>query len=315
MIVGSSAGGGYDIYARLLARHMPRHIPGNPGDGGEQHDGRGKQRRGRARLQRGSEGRHGDRRAAEQRRPRLAARRAARRHQAAAPRRHQVRPSRLRDHRPLRVHRARRRGGEVLQGPAHPGADHRRQPARHLDARFSGDAQQHDRHQVSPGQRLSRHPRDHARHREERGEGAVRLQLVEPAGATSGLDQVRLHPRAGPGARQGSSGHQQDGRAARRRFRQDAGESPGDGIDLQLGNVRPPVYDVARRAGGAGRGAAEGVHGQRCATRSCWRRRRRIGLVIDPISGEELQALAEKIFATPAAVVEQAKQALEYRAP
>jgi hypothetical protein len=30
VIVGSSAGGGYDIYARLLARHMPRHIPGNP---------------------------------------------------------------------------------------------------------------------------------------------------------------------------------------------------------------------------------------------------------------------------------------------
>jgi len=41
----------------------------------------------------------------------------------------------------------------------------------------------------------------------------------------------------------------------------------------------------------------------------------RIGIVIDPISGEELQALAEKIFATPAATVERAKQAMEYRAP
>ena len=30
VIVGSSAGGGYDIYARLLSRHMPKHIPGNP---------------------------------------------------------------------------------------------------------------------------------------------------------------------------------------------------------------------------------------------------------------------------------------------
>src|SRR5438093_9914895 len=30
VIVGSSAGGGYDIYARLLARHMPKHIPGHP---------------------------------------------------------------------------------------------------------------------------------------------------------------------------------------------------------------------------------------------------------------------------------------------
>jgi tripartite-type tricarboxylate transporter receptor subunit TctC len=41
----------------------------------------------------------------------------------------------------------------------------------------------------------------------------------------------------------------------------------------------------------------------------------RIGLVIDPISGEELQALAEKLFATPVAIVEQAKQALVYKAP
>ena len=31
VIVGSSAGGGYDIYARLLARHLPKHLPGNPG--------------------------------------------------------------------------------------------------------------------------------------------------------------------------------------------------------------------------------------------------------------------------------------------
>lgn len=30
IIVGYTAGGGYDAYARLLARHMGRHIPGNP---------------------------------------------------------------------------------------------------------------------------------------------------------------------------------------------------------------------------------------------------------------------------------------------
>src|ERR1700758_975367 len=28
--VGAAVGGGYDIYARTLARHMSRHIPGNP---------------------------------------------------------------------------------------------------------------------------------------------------------------------------------------------------------------------------------------------------------------------------------------------
>src|SRR5258706_13618443 len=30
MLVASGAGGGYDTYARALARHMARHIPGNP---------------------------------------------------------------------------------------------------------------------------------------------------------------------------------------------------------------------------------------------------------------------------------------------
>ncbi|WP_041635136.1 Bug family tripartite tricarboxylate transporter substrate binding protein [Marinobacter sp. BSs20148] len=30
LMVGFSAGGGYDTYARTLARHLPKHIPGNP---------------------------------------------------------------------------------------------------------------------------------------------------------------------------------------------------------------------------------------------------------------------------------------------
>src|SRR3979411_2667000 len=30
LYVGYSTGGGYDIYARMLARHMGRFIPGNP---------------------------------------------------------------------------------------------------------------------------------------------------------------------------------------------------------------------------------------------------------------------------------------------
>jgi tripartite-type tricarboxylate transporter receptor subunit TctC len=30
LVVGGDAGGGYDIYARTLARHLSRHIPGNP---------------------------------------------------------------------------------------------------------------------------------------------------------------------------------------------------------------------------------------------------------------------------------------------
>src|ERR1700687_4139188 len=30
VVVGFTAGGGYDLYARVLARHMGKHIPGNP---------------------------------------------------------------------------------------------------------------------------------------------------------------------------------------------------------------------------------------------------------------------------------------------
>src|SRR6476660_4415470 len=30
LIVSYGTGGGYDVYARVLARHMPKYIPGNP---------------------------------------------------------------------------------------------------------------------------------------------------------------------------------------------------------------------------------------------------------------------------------------------
>ena len=30
LLIGYSAGGGYDVYARLLARHLGKYIPGNP---------------------------------------------------------------------------------------------------------------------------------------------------------------------------------------------------------------------------------------------------------------------------------------------
>ena len=30
VVVGYGPGGGYDVYTRLLLRHMPRYVPGNP---------------------------------------------------------------------------------------------------------------------------------------------------------------------------------------------------------------------------------------------------------------------------------------------
>jgi tripartite-type tricarboxylate transporter receptor subunit TctC len=41
IIVGFTPGGGYDVYARALARHYGRHIPGNPTIVVQEHAGRG----------------------------------------------------------------------------------------------------------------------------------------------------------------------------------------------------------------------------------------------------------------------------------
>ena len=45
-IVGSGAGTAYDIYARLLANHIGKHIPGNPNGGHAEYAGGGRHRRG-----------------------------------------------------------------------------------------------------------------------------------------------------------------------------------------------------------------------------------------------------------------------------
>jgi tripartite-type tricarboxylate transporter receptor subunit TctC len=41
----------------------------------------------------------------------------------------------------------------------------------------------------------------------------------------------------------------------------------------------------------------------------------KLGLDLDPISGEDLQTMAAKMYATPPDVVERAKQAVVYKAP
>jgi tripartite-type tricarboxylate transporter receptor subunit TctC len=40
-VVGSAPGGGYDTYTRMIARHINRHIPGNPATVVENMDGAG----------------------------------------------------------------------------------------------------------------------------------------------------------------------------------------------------------------------------------------------------------------------------------
>jgi tripartite-type tricarboxylate transporter receptor subunit TctC len=44
LVIGFSVGGGYDLYARLLARHIAKHIPGNPNIVPQNREGAGSQR-------------------------------------------------------------------------------------------------------------------------------------------------------------------------------------------------------------------------------------------------------------------------------
>src|ERR1700681_3134118 len=44
LTIGFSAGGGYDLYARLLARHLGKHIPGQPNVLPQNREGAGSQR-------------------------------------------------------------------------------------------------------------------------------------------------------------------------------------------------------------------------------------------------------------------------------
>src|SRR5258708_22076497 len=44
LVIGFSAGGGYDLYARLLARHLGKHIPGQPSIVPQNREGAGSER-------------------------------------------------------------------------------------------------------------------------------------------------------------------------------------------------------------------------------------------------------------------------------
>src|SRR5580700_10388735 len=44
LVIGFSVGGGYDLYARLLSRHLGRHIPGQPNIVAQNREGAGSER-------------------------------------------------------------------------------------------------------------------------------------------------------------------------------------------------------------------------------------------------------------------------------
>ena len=59
LYIGYSVGGGYDIYARMIARHMGRHMPGNPTVIPKNMDGAGSIRLANWLYNRRAQGRHG----------------------------------------------------------------------------------------------------------------------------------------------------------------------------------------------------------------------------------------------------------------
>ena len=99
LYIGYSVGGGYDLYARMIARHLGKHIPGQSDGGAEEHGGRRQPAADQLALQRRPQGRHRDRRQQPRRGVRSAARpegRAIRRHQVHLDRQRQQRGQRLR---------------------------------------------------------------------------------------------------------------------------------------------------------------------------------------------------------------------------
>ena len=61
LAIGYPPAGSNDVYARLLARHIGKHIPGNPTVVPQNRPGAGSLPHSRLCLQRRAEGRHGDR--------------------------------------------------------------------------------------------------------------------------------------------------------------------------------------------------------------------------------------------------------------
>ena len=180
--IGTSVGGGYDAYTRILSRHMGRYIPGNPMRRAEEHGGRRRHPARQFPLQRRAQGRPGVRHL--QPRHRL---RAAARQQGGAVRRHQVQLDRLHQRRSLDLRRLAHDRRRALPAGAGAGAGGRRVGHRRRHLPVSQDRQRRARHQVQDRHRLSRRQRHRPRHGAPGGAGPLRLVVVEREGHASDL--------------------------------------------------------------------------------------------------------------------------------
>ena len=208
--VGADVGGGYDIYARTLARHLGRHIPGNPTIVVKNMPGAGSGRTAvfisnvapkdgatlGALMPGAIIGPLLDDKAET----------AIRSHQGDLYRLGRCRHPHLRDLPDLQDQDLRGRP----QAEDHPGRHRRRR--RHPRLRLS--AQPHLRHQVRRRRRLQGHRRYHARHGARRGRRHLRLGLVERQIAEVGMGARQQAQHPGPGRARSQCGIDRHGGAA-----------------------------------------------------------------------------------------------------
>ena len=134
---------------------------------------------------------------------------------------------------------------------------HRR---RRLEHRLSGALRQSARGEVQGHCRLSGHHRDRPRHRKGRNRRDLRFELVDHDDRPSRMAARRQDARHRPGKSDEPSRHRQARRALVDQFCEDSRSPPDHGIRLHAVELRPALRDGAGSAGRAGRGRAAGLH-------------------------------------------------------
>ena len=183
LIVGTAPGGGYDLFARIVARHMAAHIPGQPTVIVQNQPAAGGLVMTNQLYAVGPEGRHGDRRADQRHSDGAAAAagRAVRCDQADLDRQHQPRAL-------CRLRVAHRAGAEPGRA-ARQGAGRRLDHARHHHDGLPAGGERHPRTEIQGGARLRRHAADQPRHRARRNPGPGRHRLGGDQGAGAAVDR------------------------------------------------------------------------------------------------------------------------------
>ena len=261
LIVGSSAGGGYDIYARLLARHMPKYIPGNPGVIVTNMPGAGSNAavahiynvapkdgtfigapQNSAIMDALFDATLGNARRLRHDATKLI-------HIGSATTDHYV--CIARSDAPIKSFKD-ALTQEFMIGASQPGTSTRDYPAM-LNNTTGAKIKQVSGY---PGTREITLAIEKNEVHGLCGFSWSSLKAQKPDWIKSGFIRVIVQEHD-----KGNPGDQQDGRAARRGLRHVAGEPQDHGADLFVGDLRPSLYDGARRAGRPGCGAAQGVHG------------------------------------------------------